>query len=184
MVFLCYYICMKFLRNTLIITIVAIILSSISIRLAETTSGNTVYIFIIAGLAILIVSKLIINLSFWYSLKKQYGATPEELNQESINAEKYYVGEIFMFIAGCIFFINGYNDFILNGLNRVSYIYLFGSIICFALIIKRLIDKKYVIKKIINNTNEEKDNFKKDNKNVIYFVIVLVIMSFLYRFFN
>jgi|GEM_PF-4870681 len=175
---------MKFLRNIFIIVIVSIALFSICIHLAEKSSGNTAYLLMIAGVITVLIARFLMNLNLLSSFKKDYDATPEELNQKSIKVEKYYVGEIFMFIAGSIFFIYGYNEFILNGLNKFSAVYFAGSIICFVTIIKLLIDKKSRVSKITKMSILEKNNFKKDYRIIIFVAIVLMILSYLYKFFN
>lgn len=175
---------MKFLRNIVIIAIVTIILFSISIHLAERSSGNTVYIFLIAGCAVALVSRILINLSYWKFLKKDLDATPQELVKKSIKMEKYYVGEIIMFIAGSVFFSYGYKEYTISGFDKISIVYFLGSLICFILIIKGLISKKTQIEKITNTTIPEQNNIKRDNSVMIFVVIGLIILSFLYKFFN
>jgi hypothetical protein len=175
---------MKFLRNILIIGVVTIILFSISIHFAERSSGNTVYIFIIAGCAVALVSRVLINLSYWKSLKKDLDATPQELLNKSVKMEKYYVGEIVMFIAGAIFFSYGYKEYAISGFDKNSIVYFLGSLICFILIIKGLISKKTRIEKIANTTIPEQNNMKRDNRVMVFVVIGLIVLSFLYKFFN
>ncbi len=114
---------MKLLRNIIAITIVAIILFSVSIYFAERSSGNTVYIFMIAGVVVVIVSRILINLTYFKSVKKDLDATPQELVNKSVEMEKYYVGEIVMLIAGVICFIYGYKEYALVGLNTISILY-------------------------------------------------------------
>ena len=175
---------MKFLRNILIITIVSIVLFSISIHLAERASGDTVYIFIIAGCAVALISRALINLSFLSSLRKDYNATPQELVNKSVKIEKYYVGEIFMFIAGVILFIYGYKQYEILGFDGTSITYFLGSIICFATTIKGLISKKSRIGKIKNMDISEQNNLKRDYRAMIFIAIGLLILSYLYKFFN
>lgn len=175
---------MKFLRNIVILCFLTLLLSYIIIHLAEVSSSNARYVYLIVLCILILAFRFLMNLNLWSSLKKDYDATPEELTQKSIKMEKYYVGEIFMFIVGGISFIYGYNEFILNGLNRISAVYFIGSIICFALIIKRLFDKKSVIEKITNSTIDEQNNLKKNQHIMTYVAIGLIILSFLYKFFN
>ena len=168
----------------MIIMIVTIILFYISIRLAEKSSGNNVYIFIIAGCVIVLVSRLLMNLNLWSSLEKDYNATPQELVNKSVKMEKYYVGEIIMLIAGIIFFSCGYKEYVLAGFDKISIVYFIGTIISLFIIIKNLINKKTRIEKITNTNFSEQNNLKINNKVVVCFVIVLIVLSYLYKLFN
>ncbi|NVN97387.1 hypothetical protein HXX01_04135 [Candidatus Nomurabacteria bacterium] len=175
---------MKFFRNIIFICVGTILLFYVVLRLAEVSRGNALYYILpVIGGLIVFISKILMDLNLFSSLKKDLEATPEELTQKSIKMEKYYVGEMILSFVGVAFLYYGYNEYLLSGLSKISGFYFLLGLACFVTIIKSLTTKETKIKNLSNINVNDKEKFKKTQKIVFYIVIALIILSYLEKLF-